>query len=268
MRRKDRYEPLFSEREGLRSTPEENSIRHDAPQALREALPQLIYGLGWEPSRLRHVVCQVLMIAPDRGNWTEYPNVAGEVEDLLENCDWYRVYDIAETLARKFDQSSGERDRYEEQLNRLFWEQGIGWKLEGTSLVYRGDEGFQETLTTAEQALTSVGHSQAASRLREALRDLSRRPEPDAAGAVTHAIAALEATARELDGRRDKTLGTLIQALSVPDDLRDALRALWRISSDYARHGREDQIVEVDQAELVVTVAAGVCTYLCRTSSK
>ena len=35
MRRKDRYEPLFSEREGLRSTPEENSIRQDAPQALR-----------------------------------------------------------------------------------------------------------------------------------------------------------------------------------------------------------------------------------------
>ena len=68
MRRKDRYEPLFSEREGLRSTPEENSIRQDAPQALREALPQLVYGLGWEPSQLRHVICEVLMVAPDRGN--------------------------------------------------------------------------------------------------------------------------------------------------------------------------------------------------------
>ena len=263
----DRNKPLFSEREGVQSTPKEISVRHDAPRALREALPQLMYSLGWTPSQFRHVVCEVLLVAPDRGNWSDYPNVAGEVEDLLQRCEWYRVYDIAETLARELDQWTGERDRYEEKLNRLFWEQGIGWKLDGTSLVYRGDEGFQERLTTAEQALTTVGHSQAASRLREALKDLSRRPEPDAAGAVTHAIAALEATAREFDGRRDMTLGKLIQALPVPADLRDALRALWKFSSDYARHGREDQVADTNQAELVVTVAAGVCTYLCRARS-
>ena len=227
-----------------------------------------MYGLDWTPTRLRHVVCEVLLVAPDQGNWSDHPNVAGEVDDLLEQCNWEDVYDIVETLARDLDESSGERERYESRLNRLFWKQGIGWKLDGTSLVYRGDESFQDALETAGQALKTVGYKDAASRLREALKDLSRRPEPDAAGAVTHAIAALEATARELDGRRNKTLGKLIQALPVPDDLRDVLRAMWNFSSDYARHGREGQTVDINEAELVVTVAAGMCTFLCRRSSK
>ena len=120
MRETDQYKPLFSEREGLRATPTGISVRHDAPRALREVLPQLMYGLGWEPSGLRQVVCQVLMVAPDRGNWSDYPNVADEIDYLLRTCDWYRVYDIAESLARELNQWSGERDRYEEQLNRLF----------------------------------------------------------------------------------------------------------------------------------------------------
>ena len=50
------YEPLFSEREGLRATPKEILVRQDAPRALREALPQLAYRLGWEPTRLRYVI--------------------------------------------------------------------------------------------------------------------------------------------------------------------------------------------------------------------
>ena len=264
----DRHTPLFSEREGIRSTPKEISVRHDAPRALREALPQLMYSLDWTPSRLRLVVCKVLLVAPDRGNWRDHPNVAGEVDDLLEECDWEDVYDIVETLARVLDHWSGERDRYESKLNRLFWKQGIGWKLDGTSLVYRGDESFQDALETAERALTTVGHRDAASRLREALKDLSRRPEADATGAVTHAIAALEATARELDGRREMTLGKLIQALPVPADLREVLRAMWNFSSEYARHGREGRVVNVEEAELVVTIAAGMCTFLCRREAK
>ena len=264
----DQHKPLFSDREGIRSTPKEILVRHEAPKALREALPQLMYGLKWTPTRLRHVVCEVLLVAPNHENWSDYPNVASEVDHLLGGCEWYQVYDIVETLARELNEWSGERDRYGERLNRFFWKQGVGWKLESTLLVYRGDEGFHDALGTAEERLKAVGHNDAASRLREALKDLSRRPEPDAAGAVTHALAALEATARELDGRRDKTLGKLIQALPVPNDLRPVLQAMWNFSSEYARHGREGQTVDSDEAELVVTVAAGMCTFLCRTSSK
>ena len=101
--------------------------------------------------------------------------------------------------------SPGERERYESRLNRWFRKQGIRCKRDGTSLVYREDETVHDALETAERALKSVGHGSAAPRLRDAPKELSRRPEPDAAGAVTHAIAALETTARELDGRRNKT---------------------------------------------------------------
>ena len=268
MRDNDPFEPLFSEREGFRAASKEIADRHDAPQALRGALPQLAYGLGWAPSRLRRVICQTLLIAPDPGNWSERPNVSDEVDYLIGNCDWFRVYDIVEAMAREFDGSPRERDRYEERLNQLFREHGIGWRLEGTSLVYRGDEPFQESLSGADAALRAAGLSQSALRLREALMDLSRRPDPDPSGAVTHAIAALEATARELDGRHHKPLGQLIQALPLPDELGKALRALWRFSSSHARHGSEDDVVDLAQAELVVAVAAGVCTFLCTTRSE
>ena len=268
MRQNDPFEPLFSEREGFQSTSTEIGVRRDAPQALREALPQLVYALGWTPTRLRRVVCRTLLVAPDRDSWTDYPNVADEVDYLIGSCDWFRVYDVVEALAREFEQSSGARDRYEDRLNLLFRERGIGWKLEGTSLVHRGDEIFQETLSSAEETLKADGLRQSALRLREALKDLSRRPEPDAPGAVTHAIAALEATARELDGRHHKTLGKLIQALPLPDEFGKALQALWRFSSSHARHGNEGQVVDLEQAELVVAVAAAVCTFLCRTHSK
>ena len=268
MRDNDPFEPLFSEREGFRSASKEIAERHDAPQALRDALPQLAYGLGWTPKQLRRVICQALLVAPDRDSWTDYPNIADEVDYLIGNCDWFRVYDVVEAMARNFGERSGERDRYAERLNQLLREHGIGWELDGTFLVYRGDDPFQGTLSGADAALVAAGLSQSALRLREALKDLSRRPDPDPSGAVTHAIAALEATARELDGRHDKPLGQLIQALPLPDELGNALKALWRFSSSHARHGSEDEVVDLAQAELVVAVAAGVCTFLCTTRSE
>ena len=160
MARSQRCEPLFSEREELQSPPKEILVRHEAPQALREALPQLACGLGWGPSGMRGLVCQVPAVAPDHGNWSEYPNSADEVDRLLERCAWFRVYDVAEASASELDQQSGERDRYADRLNLPFLEHRIGWELNGTSLDYRGGEVLQETLTTTEQTLTEAGYSQ------------------------------------------------------------------------------------------------------------
>ena len=57
------------------------------------------------------------------------------------------------------------------------------------------------------QRLDETGLKRAANEMREALRDISRRPEPDITGAIQHAMAALEATAREATGQSNPTLG-------------------------------------------------------------
>ena len=165
MARSKRYESLFSERQGVQATKREILVRHDAPRALREALPQLAYGLGWGPSGMRLLVCQVLAVAPDRGKWSEYPNIADEVNYLLETCAWYRVYDIAEAVARELDQWSGERDRYAERLN----------------LVARLND---LRLDLTEQELYEIGVAQAASDARRVALRLASPSLPKAPAGV------------------------------------------------------------------------------------
>ena len=88
-------EQRFSERQGLRTTSEvEITIRSDAPYEFRGVLVDLAYECGMRPNSMRPLVCRVLRTRPDPNNWSEYPNVDGEVRDLIDNCEWYYVYEI------------------------------------------------------------------------------------------------------------------------------------------------------------------------------
>ena len=98
--------------------------------------------------------------------------------------------------------------------------------------------------------------------MREALKDISRRPEPDRTGAIQHAMAALEATAREVTGKPKPTLGKLIPELDLPKPLDTAVEKLWGYACDHARHGKEGRTVGTDETELLVSVACAVCTFL------
>src|SRR5262245_36250861 len=90
--------PSFSSRHGHRAQPAEISVRDDAPIGLRAAIPLIAKGAGMSPKAIREIVCEVLLKKPDEDNWSEYPNVWNEVNQLIEECPWFRVYDIAEAL--------------------------------------------------------------------------------------------------------------------------------------------------------------------------
>ena len=51
-------------------------------------------------------------------------------------------------------------------------------------IVYRGCGTFTETARQADEVLADIGHSATANEIREALQDISRRPEPDMTGAI------------------------------------------------------------------------------------
>ena len=53
-------------------------------------------------------------------------------------------------------------------------------------IVYRGSVAFGETTRQADEALADTGHRAAANEIREALRDISHRPEPDVIEAIQH----------------------------------------------------------------------------------
>ena len=113
----------------------------------------------------------------------------------------------------------------------------------------------------AVAALNQTGRSVAAHEMSEALRDISRRPEPDITGAVQHSWAALEATARHVTAD-PQVLGQLINRLDLPKPLDGAVHKLWGYASQQARHGSEGSMIDFVEAELLVGVAASLCTFL------
>lgn len=129
-------------------------------------------------------------------------------------------------------------------------------------IVHRGSDGYERATQRAVEALENSGQQTAKREIEEALRDISRRPEPDVTGATTHSMAALECVAREVTGKPNVTLGKLIQDLDFTPPLDKAIHALWGFSSDRARHIQEGRSVRTEEAELVVLVACALCAFL------
>jgi hypothetical protein len=256
----------FSSRHGYRGNAPEISVREDASADLRSAVLLLAKQAGMTPKPIREVVCEVLLKKPDDSNWSEYPNVWNEANELVEQCEWFRVYDIAEALHAHLSRGhdTSEADVFEERLNEFFIEHGIGWKMAGGEIVFRGSEVFAGATADAVEALTDAGHHTAAREVHEALRDISRRPEPDVTGAIQHVIAALECAARDVTGKSNATLGKLVPELNLPAPLDAAVTKLWGFSSDKARHLREGEEISTEEAELVVSIACALCTFLSR----
>lgn len=261
--------PKFSERLGLTASKAVPiTVRDDAPHDLRGILVDIAYECGFRPKTLRPLVCRALRKRPDDDNWSEFPNLDMEIRRLLDDADWYQVYDVIEAMAGAMESGSlnGEPTRFEAELNYYFASNGIGWKLQGSELEARGSEAQETILNSAKDTLEMAGLSTAKSELREALRDLSRRPNPDTTGAIQHAMAALECVAREACGDDKATLGDIVKRYKelIPKPLDEAVTKLWGYASENARHLSEGRMPAFEEAELVVGVVAAVSTYLAK----
>jgi len=215
-------------------------------------------------STLRSIVCGLLTVRPDPSNWSEYPNICGEVEDLVYGCEWFRVYDITEAiyacLARDLEKAAA----FESAINEALRELGIGWQLRDGVIQTRGDDAHEAIVSTAAAALAEANLPTARSELDEAIRDLSRRPEPDLSGAVHHAMAALECVAREISGDPKSTLGEIVKKHPdlLPRPLDEVVAKAWGYSSEMARHGKEGRDLGRAEVQLIVGLAAVVSTHL------
>ena len=257
----------FSSRHGFASQQAEITIREDAPAAVRAAILTIAQGeLDLSPRTIRTVLCTVLRAIPDSNNWTLYPNVWEECQRLMNDAPWYRVYDFVEALYRHLAQPQEEAhaETWENLINAYFAEVGVGWRLADGQIESRGSEAFETSVDNARDALASAGLQTARDEIHEALRDLSRRPEPDLTGAVQHAMGALECTAREATDDPRATFGEILKRHPgvVPKPLNDALGKMWGYASETARHVREGRTPSRAEAELVVGVAASTCSYL------
>ena len=256
----------FSDRHGFTASREdpEITVRNDAPQHLREAVLMIAYDCELSPSPVRDIICRVLRARPDRGNWSEYPNIAGEVEYLIDDCEWFEVYDIIEEIYRFISRREESPASFSKEINKYFLKNGIGWQLVGGELQIRGSEAFEKTVHAAQEVLEDTGRTTASGEIHQALADLSRRPDPDITGAVQHGMAALECVARDVFDDPRATLGELIKKHSdvFTPPLDQCLEKAWGFASERGRHIREGRDPAFEDAELVVGLASVVATYL------
>ena len=258
----------FSSRNNYRPPAAEISVRECAPVRLRHAIPLIAASAGMGLIEIRKAICEELLIQHNIRNWDEQ-DVQIEVNNLLENADWYEVYDIAEALyAAAAEDEDPERhrklnaDKFEEKLNCFFVENGIGWELRDGKIIYRGSETFEKNTHEVPDRLDESGFPSSAEQMREALRDISRRPKPDTTGAIQHAMVALEATAREVTGQPKPTLGKLVPALDLPSPLNQAVSNLWVIHLDTGVTFASGRPSASLTPNLIVSVAGALCTFI------
>lgn len=249
----------------------EISIREDAPEEFRVGLLNAARK-HMDPTDIRGIICPILHKRPNRDNWSN-SNVWGEVQDLVQNCQWYKVYDLCEAFYEHFANesytrfhSSDDAERFTNEINVLFHELGIGWKLEKGLVVSRESEEIESLVKEASEKLEDAGLTTAHKELGEALSDLSRRPDPDITGAVQHCMAALECVARHFSGDEKATLGQILKKrskeLEIPPPIDSALEKLWGYASEQGRHLREGKGPHRDEAQLLLGLTASMINYL------
>lgn len=255
----------FSQRNNIPIEEQTVTVRNDAPEEFRLFLPEIYYSLGYGPAGLRPLVCRVLKKAPDADNWTEYPNIHQEIQWLLADCKWNKVYDVVEAIAAHLV-GTPNNSRFHDELNEYFIENGIGWKLEDGLVQMRGDGEFEASVIEAVSALGDRAKDTSKTEIKEAILDLSRKPDADVTGAVQHSLAALECVVREITGNKNATLGKLINDNReiVPAPMDRVIAQMYGYASNTARHVEEGGEISFDEAELVTHLSASLCTYLAK----
>jgi hypothetical protein len=161
----------FSERHGYSGAEREITMREEAPDDLRYAVAEVARRADMSPHAIRRVICSVLFVRPNPNNWSEYPNVWGEVQDLLASCEWFKVYDIIEALWRSLQMNNEAQGLFQDELNRFFRERGIGWELKDPGgIVFRGSEAFSAVTKQAVHVLADTGRKTAS-------REITRRSQ-------------------------------------------------------------------------------------------
>ena len=107
----------FTDRMGIEIPKPKIVVRNDAPAAFRLYLLQLMLRYAGL-KKVRTCVCFVTKETEDRNNWAENDFMKSEVQSILENCPWYRIYDIIES----FYQQINEKIVFEKEVNEYFVE--------------------------------------------------------------------------------------------------------------------------------------------------
>jgi len=171
---------LFSVRHGYAGDPLDPPIRTDAPISLRNSLFAVLMQLGRHThdqfgTALEIPVCNVIQRPVSHDGFQT-------IEEIISACDWHFVYSIIEAVyrsVRKLEMSPSYEvsNRFCYDINEIFREQNIGWRLLDGILVVHGDEAQESALVDAIGKLNQNGRVTAASHIQSAIKAFQRGPK-------------------------------------------------------------------------------------------
>jgi hypothetical protein len=257
-------EKSFSERYGYRPL-REALIYENVPEQVRQGLREVLTTCGYgRPSSQRAIICTALHVRPDPGNWSEFPNVDGEVDSLVHGCAWYTFYDMCQRIALRLTNTP-----FEAELNKLFREEGVGYVISEGGITKVGSEEFDESVKGAIVELAYPRFGVALQQFRKAL-DFRNGIPPDYPNAVKEAVNAVEGVWQIVTDKPGTALPTLLSSAEppLPSGLKKLYDGLYGYGSgsEGARHaGVGGNVPEAEEAEFIIHSAAAAIRYAIRT---
>ncbi|MBT2663610.1 AbiJ-NTD4 domain-containing protein [Bacillus sp. ISL-45] len=199
-------------------------------------------------------------------------SLAEELEEYVFESEWYQVYDLIEFLAKDFRQIN-----LPDKFNTILTSEMSGYRFVGNELVkITGDEEIEEI----EQATvnTSATHY-AATHIKEALRLLADKQNPDFRNSIKESISAVEAICTaitKVSGNEASTLGAALKVIEKESHielhpaLKQAFDKLYGYTSDDGiRHFlKSDKQVDFEDAKFMLVACSAFVNYLTEKSIK
>lgn len=188
---------------------------------------------------------------------------------MIEACEWWRVFDIAEAGWREAGAQplgAARAAGLERAVNDACIANGLAWRMERGEFLFLTNDEEEGRRDASLVVLTAAGARTASDELALASGALSRRPTADTTGAVQHAGAALETFARQLTGEPSLVFGQILSRNPdlVSKEYSAVARTAWGAISENGRHLHADRAPSLADAGLLVGLTSVLIAYMGR----
>jgi len=259
-------EERFSLRYGYEEKPE-HPIFDEAPKRLRFLIIKAFQMYLWghqAPAIIGEVLCRPELIAK-----TINANEQWEVLlPYIDNCTGWEIYNLIERIyaQMKLGQYRQEKE-FEDEVNQVFGEESIGWKLVDGKLERTLPAAAREQVDTAFNELRDPRFEPALAHVIAAHKAYNARPRRDY-DVCSNAFDACESVAKEVFAMPTATFGGVLTVArsknTFASETINTLEKLWGLASNHFRHGMTEPFdlgpSEVDFVYL--TCLAGILLFV------
>jgi len=258
----------FSERYGYKEV-EKALVREKIPTTLKNRLwgwisSPFLSGENYTKAFLIHLWDKFYkkdideLFSPDTRGYTPYGKAVQSyfdyrrniqyVKDWFFKVEWFEVFDFIEFLYENYPDKDV-IDRLNPLLNSVLEEENLAYRIVDGIVTPLIDK---EQIKEIEKALNPPDKfAPVREHIKNALKHLSDKKEPDYEGSIRESVHAVESLAKIITGK-DKSLSGLIQSLTETHyNLREGFKELYNWSSKNLRHGKSGKELPAGFEEVI-----------------